>query len=104
MGAKGRTRHLLAFRPLLDDTRMTSESHASFLRQVIADYRLDPDNLVALVGDNCSTNTELARLMNVPLIGCHSHRLNLALQEYLASYKTEIDCISKVLILVTCFI
>ena len=51
------------------------------------------DNVVALIADNCETNKALARLCEVPLIGCHSHRLALAVKEYL---KPHDKLISKV--------
>ena len=48
---------------------------------------------VALIADNCETNKALARLCEEPLIGCHSHRLALAVKEYL---KPHDKLISKV--------
>ena len=35
-----------------------------------------------MVGDNCSTNGSIAEKLNKPLIGCASHRFNLAVQKY----------------------
>ncbi len=39
------------------------------------------DNVVALIGDNRSVNTSLARQANTHLVGCASHRLNLSVQD-----------------------
>ncbi len=36
------------------------------------------DNVVALVGDNCSVNTSLSKQANTHFVGCASNRLNLA--------------------------
>lgn len=36
------------------------------------------ENLLFLVGDNCSVNELLASKLGIPLVGCASHRLNLA--------------------------
>ncbi|ETN16032.1 hypothetical protein PPTG_06264 [Phytophthora nicotianae INRA-310] len=36
-----------------------------------------------VVGDNCAVNKRLAHLMGVPLVGCASHRLNLAVRRFL---------------------
>ena len=38
-----------------------------------------------ITADNCSTNCKLARDSGVPMVGCGSHRLNLAVQETLGT-------------------
>jgi hypothetical protein len=40
-------------------------------------------NIDYLGGDNCSVNKKLSRLLDVPFVGCASHRLNLAVKNYL---------------------
>lgn len=41
-------------------------------------------NLVQFcVGDNCSTNIKMARLAEIPFVGCKSHLLNLDVQAYI---------------------
>ncbi len=45
------------------------------------------DNITCLIGDNCSTNQSLARLCGVPLVGCASHRLNLAVNMWFTQYE-----------------
>ena len=44
------------------------------------------DDVIFLIGDNVSTNVKIARLLGVPLIGCASHRLNLATQKFLSEH------------------
>ncbi|ETP16151.1 hypothetical protein F441_09212 [Phytophthora nicotianae CJ01A1] len=48
------------------------------------------DDVPFLVGDNCAVNKRLSNLMAVPLVGCASHRLNLAMREYLAPHKNTL--------------
>ena len=48
-------------------------------------------NLTSLKGDNCETNKALANQCNVPLIGCASHRFNLAMKMFLLKCKHIID-------------
>jgi len=71
------TKPLLALRPLLDETSFTAREYELFFYDVIAKYEKTIDNVVCIIGDNCSTNTSLARKLRVPLVGCASHRLNL---------------------------
>ncbi len=46
-------------------------------------YKKSVNNVACLIGDNCATNRKIADLMGVPLIGCYSHRLNLAADDFL---------------------
>jgi hypothetical protein len=44
-------------------------------------------NVIALVGDNCSTNVAFAHLAGVPLVGCASHRFQLCVKDMLEPYE-----------------
>ncbi|KAK1937009.1 hypothetical protein P3T76_009787 [Phytophthora citrophthora] len=50
-----------------------------------------------LVGDNCSVNKRLANLMGVPLVGCASHKLNLAVKTILAPYEAELEAVQALM-------
>lgn len=74
---------LLAMAPLIvepsDDH--SAATHECFLREMMRrDYGKDMDDCLFIVGDNCSVNKRLAGLLKVPLVGCVSHRLNLAVE------------------------
>ena len=77
---------LLAFSPLQDETAFTAENHKKFILATMESYELKLENLVCLIGDNCSTNTATANKMNVPLLGCRSHRFNLAVEANIKKY------------------
>lgn len=49
-------------------------------------YELPMDNLVCLVGENCTTNVTTANVLKRPLLGCRSHRFNLAIESYMANH------------------
>ncbi|ETL50528.1 hypothetical protein L916_00253 [Phytophthora nicotianae] len=57
----------------------------------------EESSLSFLIGDNCATNQAIAILLNVPLIGCASHRFNLAVNSYLSYYKTEVEAVSALM-------
>ena len=69
----------------------SAANHAVFIRSVLHLYNLNEENLICLIGDNCSTNKLLADLMEVPLVGCRSHRLNLAMEAYIKENLVK-DC------------
>eukprot|EP00644_Phytophthora_capsici_P003682 jgi/Phyca11/129211/e_gw1.82.100.1 len=85
--------------PIVDDTTAdhTADSHVSFLESVLPFYKRDIRSIAYLVGDNCSVNTRLADLLNVPFIGCASHRLNLAVKLFLAEYEHQLDQIQQLM-------
>lgn len=74
---------LLAFSPELNETNMNATNHTAFIRSTLELYNLNEDNLICLIGDHCSTNKSVANLMSVPLLGCRSHRLNLAIEAFI---------------------
>lgn len=77
--------YLLAFQPIPDYDheiyyQLTAAAHQEFIISTLAHYQRDPDTLTFLVGDNSITNHSLATRCGVPLVGCGSHRLNLAVK------------------------
>ncbi|RLO12335.1 hypothetical protein DYB28_000238 [Aphanomyces astaci] len=48
-------------------------------------------NVVALIGDNCSTNVAFARLAGLPLVVCDSHRFNLVVSDLLSNHDVVIQ-------------
>jgi hypothetical protein len=89
---------LLAFAPLLDETSFTAKNHCDFILATLDWYGLPVNKLVCLIGDNCSTNGATARLLSVPLLGCRSHRLNLAVEAYIQRYiSCEVELVSDLM-------
>ncbi|KAF7685211.1 hypothetical protein CDIK_4040 [Cucumispora dikerogammari] len=52
--------------------------------------------MLYVIGDNCSTNKSIATKVGIPLIGCYSHKLNLAVQKYLSQF-SSIDLVHKLM-------
>ncbi|GMF47584.1 unnamed protein product [Phytophthora fragariaefolia] len=80
-------RPLIAMAPVLeppdpdaDDSVIThkAEAHRDAFVLILAVFGKSQYQILFLVSDNCPLNKKLARLLNVPLMGCASHRLNLA--------------------------
>lgn len=81
--ASGYLAACLAMSPLEDETTHSAEEHVEFLRFVLSVFGKDVSNVVALIADNCNVNRSISTKMGVPLIGCASHRFQLAVKEIL---------------------
>ncbi|RHY82923.1 hypothetical protein DYB37_012401 [Aphanomyces astaci] len=57
-----------------------------------------PHAITFVIGDNCSVNQRMAGLLNVPLVGCVSHRFNLAVQRLVEEHKNLLDRIHCVML------
>lgn len=89
-------RQLLAFAPLLDETDLSAESQSALIVDTIEFYGKNISNIVCIIGDNCSTNKAVANILEVPLVGCASHRFNLAVNSFLKDFETELDKVSLI--------
>ena len=74
----GHRTRLLTILPLENDATLSAQEHRNFLSFILDLYELSWDNVVAIIGDNVSTNKFLSNITNIPLIGCASNRFNLA--------------------------
>lgn len=77
---------LLAFSELLDETCFKATNHTEFIRLTLDTYNLQEEKLICMIGDNLPTNKLVADLMSVPLVGCRSNRLNLAIEDYITEH------------------
>ena len=91
-----RKQFLIAMSPMEDETTQSAAEHKEFLTKTLRLYGKSLDNVCALIGDNCSTNKALATSCNVPLIGCFSHILNLAVKNVLLADEEIKEIIEKV--------
>ena len=91
---------LLAIAPPFDETTYTAENHKAFIGDVLELFGKSIENLIYLVADNASVNTCLANLLGIPMIGCASHRFNLACKKYLQESEViiqKIQCLMTTL-------
>ncbi len=86
--------YLLAFEPTPDtengQSSLGSSAYKSLLEATLQSYEKRLDDVLFLCGDNCNTNKALANLCQLPLVGCASHRLNLAVSLIFRRYINEI--------------
>ena len=72
-----------AFSLLVDEASMNALEHTTFIEFTLAVFGKSKDAVSFIVGDNEKLNKSFAKMIGVPLIGCYSHRLNLAVRKYL---------------------
>lgn len=89
---------LLAIAPPYDEQSFTAETHKAYIIDVLELYGKGLSSLVYLVGDNAPVNTRLSDLLEVPFIGCASHRFNLACKKYLEDYEESLSKISRLMV------
>jgi hypothetical protein len=93
---------LLSMRPLLADAieGMTADDHLEHLSIVLQGYGKTLNNIVCLCGDNCSVNRSMSRILGAPLLGCGSHKFNLAVRKWIDTdieLSSVIEKVSKVM-------
>jgi hypothetical protein len=89
---------LLSIAPPYDEESFTAETHKAFIIDVLEMYGKGLQNLIYLVGDNAPVNTCISDLLEVPFIGCASHRFNLACKKYLEEYEESLSKISRLMV------
>ena len=74
---------LLGFSPFEQEDDLSAAQHTVYLKSLLPYYACSLDDILYFVGDNCSTNCKLANDLNIPIIGCNSHKLNLAVLRFM---------------------
>ena len=89
---------MLSMKPLLSDgiQGMRAVDHIEHLEKVLNSYGKKMSDVICLVGDNCSVNQSMARIMKVPLLGCASHKFNLAVRRWIDEQPDLSPIIKKV--------
>lgn len=92
------TQTMLSLKPLLAEgiKGMRARDHLDHIENVLESYDKAFRNVICLVGDNCAVNQSMARILNVPLLGCASHKFNLAVREWIARQEQLAPIIQKV--------
>lgn len=67
----------LALSPLEDETTQDSDEHIRLSKCLLSVFGKGESNVVLLFGDNCSLNRSITKELDIPLLGCASHRSNL---------------------------
>jgi len=92
-------RPLLSCGPLLDETSLNAQNHIDYFDDVLHTFDKSlRENVVYFVGDNCATNKAISRQTDIPLIGCASHRFQLAVKTFYSESEKLLDKIDKLMV------
>lgn len=91
--SKGYSKRLLTVSPVGEEINLSASEHYDFITYILHLYGKSWSDIVCLIGDNVSTNKALANKTGIPMVGCASHRFNLAMRDIL--HKDQ-DIIAKV--------
>lgn len=85
---------LLAFQPLIEDLtkenyNLGSKDHEDLLSNTLQLYNKSIKNVIFMVGDSSNTNKKFRVDLGIPRIACYSHRLSLAVKQFLKESKKE---------------
>ncbi|RAW20462.1 hypothetical protein PC110_g23095 [Phytophthora cactorum] len=92
---------LLSMAPVFNEANddLSAESHLNFLATMLPrDFGVQLVQCRFIEGDDCFVNRRLATLMEVPLVGCTSHRLNLAVQDDLVAFEDDLAAVQALMI------
>ena len=97
-GKSGYRKCLLGFSPFEDETELAADAHIAFIDFVLSVYGKTWDNVVCFTADNCSVNKSISNKTQKAMVGCHSHRFNIALQQILNEHSTMIEQINRIML------
>jgi hypothetical protein len=89
---------LLSMQPLLANgiEGMTAGDHIAHISKVLQRNDKKCSNVLLLCGDNCNVNGKIASTIEVPLLGCGSHKINLAVCQWIEDQPQLIQALSSV--------
>lgn len=94
---KGYNTFLLGFSPFENEQSQGAHQHTMYVEYVLNLFGKDMSNVVALCGDNCYTNKAFVDTVNKPLVGCSSHRYNLAVQDIFSEHKELLKKVNELM-------
>ncbi|RLN60155.1 hypothetical protein BBJ28_00014322 [Nothophytophthora sp. Chile5] len=91
-----RSQALLGVSPL-DEGSQDVDAHIRLMSNVLSVYNETMEIVCFLVADNCTTNKSIALKLGVPLVGCASHRFNLAANKFYAEFEPILEDVNSLM-------
>lgn len=76
---------MIAISPLGNEENFRAVDHIEHLKYILDCYGKSVANVCFLSLDNENTNRSISNRINIPMIGCAAHRLNLAMDKWIES-------------------
>ncbi|ETO67628.1 hypothetical protein F444_15470 [Phytophthora nicotianae P1976] len=74
-----------------------ADAHIGFFRNVLAVYNKTVYMIVFMIADNCNIDRRIATKLGVPLVGCASHRFNLAVKKFLTEHESLLQKVNNLM-------
>ncbi len=87
----------MGFSSLENETTQSANAHLEYIGYVLELFNKSIENVVCLIGDNCSVNRSLAKRIGIGFIGCASHRWNLAMKDVTGSSDLSISKVEVIM-------
>lgn len=81
--ASGFEKILVSFSSIKDELKLNGDEHVNFLNYFPSLFKKTFNNVIARTADNCNKKHSIANAIDIPIVGCPVHRLNLAVQDFL---------------------
>jgi hypothetical protein len=75
---------------------LTAADHLTHQSRVLNIYGRVTEDVLCIVGDNCRVNRRMAGDLDVPLLGCGSHKFNLSVRTWIKQQPHLLSIIGKV--------
>ena len=89
---------LLAFSPLSEETDYSAPSHIDFISSTLQIFGKETTSVRFFIADNENLNRAIANQLQIPMIGCYSHRLNLAVEVFLQHYEEVLSLVHSLMV------
>ncbi|ETL77656.1 hypothetical protein L917_21410 [Phytophthora nicotianae] len=81
--------------PLFEENAFGADLRIAFIMETLAVSGKQPGCVRFIIGDNCITIQAIATRMGLPLVGCASHRINLAIQQHVAEHEALLSQVNE---------
>lgn len=80
-----------------DELSINVSSHIEFFEFFLSVFVKNMDNVTCPIGNSCNNNKAVAYMLEKPLIACHGHGFNLAVQDVLQNYFETSDTVYELM-------
>lgn len=70
---------MLAYAPLLEEHDLSAAHHVQVIKDTL-DGSKSISNVACFIGDNCTVNQRISKLVCIPLLGCCIQKMHLAVE------------------------
>lgn len=90
---------LITFYTMRDETKLDTDEKWNLFKITLQLYKKLLSHVVCFIGDNCKVNNRSARLCDLTMVGCASHRFNLAVVDIVSRNNTIIVKFRNVMVI-----